>query len=880
MRSKSCLLLLLLLFSGRLLYAQENALYQSIEYKASGLTFEAALKGFETRIGFPIQYDAALAPKNRLYSFHYHNVKASQALVDFLSGAGLSFEYSKEQIFLKKREPAKLRAGYRVAGRVISAGNGEFITGAHISILGYASANTTSDAGFFSLLLPKGTHVLSITYPGYEPITDTLLTDRDYNLQYEMRKQQAEMEEISIKGIKGRGLQSVQQGQTDQHEMNRVRMTWMPQLLGEPDVVRTLSMLPGVVGGSEGMLGMYVRGGAADQNLVMLDDVPVFNSYHLFGIFSVFNDDALRSAKLLKGSFPSRYGGRLSSIISVQSKDGDQQGFHGIVNAGLLSGKLFLEGPLWKDRTTYTLSIRRSYLDFLAAQAANSLKLNDSFNQNNLYYFWDINARITHRFSRKSRISAGLYSGWDLGGLNELARTESLELSTLERRKQLTGWGNRLAGIKWNYQAGKGTELLLRAHITRYRYNYTREFSYRRESKYSPQTDIDDFTRYSLENGIQDMEAAFQLKHRIKQNITLETGVGLANHRFIPGNRKQFSRIDGTENTLVYNDDRLNVPEYFGFAEFQGQFKQRWIWSAGCRLASFALPDSNYLILPEPRFNLKYRISHNQYINLSATRTRQFFHLLNNLSLGLPGDLWVPSSKAFQPGKADQISVGYALSKPKWSFSSDVFFRSFNHILEYKDNAGYVTTGTRWQQAVTTGKGESYGMELLAEKTAGKLNGWIAYTLLWNNRWFADLNQGQAFPARYDRRHNVYLAAVYHVKKGIDINAAWTFNSGFAYTLPEAVYTSPTPNDPYREIFIYGKRNNVRASDNHRLDLSITFQKTNHAYTRYWTLGVFNAYNRFNPFYITPGFDKQGNRKLFQVSMLPLLPNISYKLAF
>jgi len=235
--------MLMLLFSGRLLYAQENALYQSIEYKASGLTFEAALKGFETRIGLPIQYDAALAPKNRLYSFHYHNVKASQALSDFLSGAGLSFEYSKQQIFLKKRERANLRAGYRVAGRVISAGNGEFITGAHISILGYASANTTSDAGFFSLLLPKGMHVLSITYPGYEPITDTLLTDRDYNLQYEMRKQQAEMEEISIKGIKGRGLQSVQQGQTDQHEMNRVRMTWMPQLLGEPDVVRAAALL-------------------------------------------------------------------------------------------------------------------------------------------------------------------------------------------------------------------------------------------------------------------------------------------------------------------------------------------------------------------------------------------------------------------------------------------------------------------------------------------------------------------------------------------------------------------------------------------------------------------------------------------------------------
>jgi len=863
------------------LFAQDKGLSQIINYSADYVSFSTAISGFEQRIGMPFQYDAALAPaSDKKFSFRYQNVRASQALHDFLASAGLRYEVSNSQIFLKKRLPSNTENGFRISGKILSAGNGEFIGAAVVGTPQKLHMTTTSDAGFFSLRLPAGIHILQITYPGYFPIFDTLNIDRDYNLQYEMLKQSTTLDAVQIQALKGRGLQSVVLGQTDQHEMNRIRLGWMPQLLGEPDVVRTLSMLPGVVGGSEGMLGMYVRGGAADQNLVLLDDVPVFNSYHLFGVFSVFNDDALRSARLLKGSFPARYGGRLSSVISVQSKEGDRRQFHGIANVGLLSGRIFLEGPIWKDRTTFTLSMRRSYIDILAAQAASFLKLSDSINPNNIYYFWDINARVTHRFNSKSRITAGVYRGQDIGGLNESSISDQPEISTQERKKQLTGWGNHVAGIKWNYQARTGLEWLFRAHITRYSYEYSREFSFRRESKLNPQTNVDDYTRYELENGIQDMEAAWEMRLRIQPGWIWEQGIGIANHRFIPGNRKQYSRISNTESELIFNDARLNVPEYFTYSELQYNGKSRWIGSAGLRLGSFKLPDPYYFVMPEPRLNIKYRLGNNRFMHASATRNRQFFHLLTNLTLGLPGDVWVPSNRQFQPGRADQISMGYAQSKSSWSFSSDVFYRSFSHILEYKDNAGYVTSGTNWEDAVTSGNGEAYGIELLAEKTSGKLNGWVAYTLMWNNRWFADLNNGHSFPSRYDRRHNVYLAGVYHWKPGFDINAAWTFNSGFAYTLPVAVYSSPTPNDPYRDIFIYGSRNNARAADNHRLDISVTLQKQHKGYSRHWTLGVFNVYNRFNPFYINPGFDKLGNRKLYQVSMLPLLPNISYKITF
>lgn len=878
---RGLLLMVLWLLLCPVLKAQDRGLSAHISYTATSVSFSTAMSGFEQKIGLPIQYDAALSPPaDKKFSFSYQQVRASIALQDFLALTGLRYELQNGQIFLLKRLPQKPENGFRISGRILSAGNGEFMGAVAVGTLQKPTLTTTSDAGFFSLLLPSGIHILQISYPGYRPIIDTLLIDRDYNLQYEMLKENIALDIIHIQALKGKGLQSVIQGQTDHHEMNRIRLSWMPQLLGEPDVVRTLSMLPGVVGGSEGMLGMYVRGGAADQNLVLLDDVPVFNSYHLFGVFSVFNDDALRSAKLLKGSFPSRYGGRLSSVIAVQSKEGNREKISGIANVGLLSARVFLEGPIWKDRTTFTWSMRRSYIDFLAGQAALFLNLSDSINPSNLYYFWDINTRITHRFSNKSRLSAGIYAGQDIGGLNESSKTEKADISTSERKKQLTGWGNRVAGIKWNYQARTGLEWVARAHITRYGYEYRREFSFTRASKFNPQTDVDDYTRYELDNGIQDMEAAWEMRMRIKPGWVWEQGAGIANHRFIPGNRKLYSRINNTESELIYNDARLNVPEYFTYTEFQYNGNRRWSGSAGLRMGSYKLPDPYFFVIPEPRLNLKYRLGNNHFLHASATRNRQFFHLLTNLSLGLPGDIWVPSNRQFQPGKTDQMSVGYARNKNTWSFSSEVFYRSFSHILEYKDNAGYVTSGKNWEDAVTAGNGEAYGLEILLEKTTGKLNGWVAYTLMRNNRWFKDLNQGRSFPSRYDRRHNLYVAGVYHWKPHIDINAAWTYNSGFAYTLPVAMYTSPTPNDPYRDIFIYGNRNNARAADNHRLDISITIEKQRKGYIRHWTLGVFNVYNRFNPFYITPGFDKLGNRKLYQVSMLPVLPNISYKITY
>lgn len=866
----------MLLCSALKLNAQGLSTVCEIDWKNK--SFDQVIEGFQSLTGLNFQYDASIVPANRRFNLHYRQVSARFALNDFLLSIGLSYKLTGNSVIVQKIILKPEPQLYKITGRITSASSGEYLIGAMVFNLDNKPAAIASEGGFFNLLLPKGLHTITVSHPGFIPYTDTLLIDRNFILSYELLPKPDTTDEIHITALKGRGLHSVQFGQTEHHQIDAIKMRWLPQLLGETDIVRTMGLMPGVVAGSEGMLGLYVRGGAADQNLVLLDDVPVFNSFHLYGIFSVFNDEVIKNATLMKGSLPGRFGGRLSSVIGVYSKDGNNRHIRGSLNIGLLSTKLFMEGPLGNENTTFLFSFRRSYLDFLASSASRLILRDDSFNGNNLYYFWDLNFRITHRFNQRSRLSLGTYSGRDVGGLSESNETDNSEIFSREKRKQLTGWGNTALGIRWIYQSKKGTEYITRAHFTRYDYNYTQEYSLRREYSGFPSKDVDDFTRYRLNNGIQDIEAGFLMRLYFRKTSRLETGVSTAVHRFIPGNRSFYSRISGTETELFYNDDRINVPELNAYAEFHSNLNPRLFLTLTARASAFLLDKNTRYFLPEPRLNLKYRLTKSDFINLSANRNRQFFHLLNNLSLGLPSDLWVPSTARFKPGQADQFALGYSHAEKMWASSGSLFFKSFRHLLEYKNDAGYVTTGRNWEDAVTAGNGEAYGIELLSEKSSGKLRGWIAYTLMWNNRWFNELNNGRAFPSRYDRRHNLYITTNYTIRKGIDLSMAFTYASGFAYTLPVGYYYSQAPGDAYREIFIYGDRNNARSADNHRLDIALNLEKNKKYFSRIWTLGVFNVYNRFNPFYVTMAYNQKGERKLMQVSMLPLMPNVSYKL--
>ncbi|MBL7810632.1 MAG: TonB-dependent receptor [Bacteroidetes bacterium] len=869
-----------LLFLGlHALRGQGSGLQSGFTLTVTEKSFEEILAAFESQTGVVFQYDAQLLPPKRRYTVNYRNIRADQALTEFLQQNGLGYTVRGSSVILSKLALTEAKKQYLLSGSVAVKQSGEYLVNAMVFIVNTGRYFFTSEAGFFSAFLNTDTNVIIVSYPGFELFRDTLIGDRNYVVKYTLDLRTTPLPTAEVKAFKGRELQTVLLGQGDHNILSRQKIRWLPHFLGEPDIIRTMSMMPGVVGGSEGMLGMYVRGGAADQNLVLLDDVPVFNSYHLYGIFSIFNDEVVKSATLMRGSFPARYGGRLSSVISVQSREGNIYRIKGSVNLDILSSRLFLEGPLIKNRTAFTASFRRSYLDFLVQPAARMVLLDDSL-KNNVYYFWDANASVTHRFSNRSRLTLSAYTGRDVIGLDEKAHSENAEIRINERRQQLSNWGNTVATLRWQYQPDKRTGILIKAHTTGYNYSFRQNYRFEKTQKNTPGNGINDFTQYRLRNGILDAEVSAGLIHRITNGMAAEFGLSATRHQFIPGNRSLLSRIDSTENEVIFNDPNVLNYEVAGYGEIQGQWGERWFGTAGIRMAVFFIDASKRYYLPEPRLQGKFHLGKNDWVRASATRTRQFFHLLTNLTLGLPSDLWVPSSVNFKPSQCDQISLGHTHEFRYWQLGSEVFYKKLNHLLEYKDNAGYVTSAINWEDAVTQGKGEAWGMELLAEKHRGRLTGWLAYTLMWNQRQFAGLNQGKTFPARYDRRHNLYVAAVYQLAKGIQGSLSWMYNSGFAFTLPVGSYISGTPSDPYREIFIYGDRNIARSRDNHRLDIAVSFVKSKVQYTRTWTVGLFNVYNRLNPFYLTLGYDKQGNRKLFQTSMLPLLPNISFKIAF
>lgn len=867
------------------LHSQTNYLNSVLSVNFENLNFESAKKTLEGRLGVYFQYDPSILPKSKVYSIKLYNTKGRTIVNEFLNQAGLGFVEKGNNLILfvqtKQTLATPVKEIYRLSGYVTQSVDGEFLGSAVIRIIPQIGTNVyANSAGYFSIVLSKDTNVVSISYPGFSSILDTLIADRNYQINYQLKlKDTGTTINISKKQYDAFlvGRDNLE-GESDKHYISKNKTQWLPSMLGEADIMKAISLYPGVVNGSEGLLGIYVRGGDANQNLVLLDEVPIFNSYHLYGIFSIFNDEILKSAELMKGSFPARYGGRLSSVISIQSKEGDNYKFKGSANIGLLSSKIFLEGPIIKGRTTFVASFRRSYLDFLTTPLARFFLFNDSL-ENNIYYFWDVNARITHKFSQKSRLSVSFYRGNDKAGLFEKTTIDNNVTRITEQRSQLSGWGNAAYSIKWVYQFSKKSILTLRSHYSQFNYSFNQSYKFKKDYVNLTSSDIDDYTQYNLKNGISDLEAGAILENYTRRKNRTAMGFGVTQHHFIPGNRSLLSKIDKIETNFTYNDLTVNNNEIFVFYENDFKIGNKLFVNSGLRDQLYLLKDKEYYHLPEYRLGIKYKVNPLTWLRIGANRNWQFFHLLNNLTLGLPSDLWVPSTKRFSPSKTDQISMGLTRNFKHWQLGSEVFYKKMFNLLEYKDNAGYLTSAINWEDVVTQGKGLAYGWELYCEKSLGRLNGWFSYTLMWNRRKFNDLNQGEYFPYRYDRRHSIYTTLIYTINKRITFSMNWIYNSGFAVTLPIGKYASPTPTDPYRDIFIYGNRNNARVRDNHRLDISFNFIKEKKNYKRVFSIGLFNAYNRKNPFYLRFGYDKVGQRKLYQVSLLPILPNISYKVS-
>jgi outer membrane cobalamin receptor len=764
---------------------------------------------------------------------------------------------------------------FTIRGAVKDASTGENLIGATIYNLTTSEGTTSNNYGFFSVTLSADTVDLRFSYVGYESSRIKFLLRRDTTISMNLLSG-VQLNEVVVSGSAMDKIQESSRMGTIDVPIEQIKR--LPAFLGEVDMLKVLQLLPGVQAGSEGSSGLYVRGGGPDQNLILLDGVPVYNASHLFGFFSVFNADAINNVELVKGGFPARYGGRLSSVIDINMKEGNSKKIKGEGSVGLVASKLTIEGPINKDKTTFIISGRRTYIDLLARPIIKKASKGEEVAG---YYFYDLNAKINHKLNDKNRIYLSSYSGDDKAyAISKYKYTNDIGSGFTSRDEAGLTWGNITGALRWNSIVTKKLFSNVTATYSRYRFKVYADS----EEK---QTNPDSASFYHTEyfSGIRDVAIKADFDFLPTPDHYIKFGGQALQHLFTPG-VLSYRSTEKSDTTLGAQTIRSN--EFFVYAEDDFLITPKLKANIGLHASGLSVESKFYKSL-QPRISARYLISPQLSWKASYAQMTQFIHLLTNAGIGLPTDLWVPATAKIGPEHSYLTSMGGAYNlNNKYEFSIEAYYKKMNGLIEYKEGANYLNIESDWQTKVDVGKGQSYGAEFFAQKKTGRWSGWIGYTLSWTNRTFANINEGKTFPYRYDRRHDLKIAAIYQWKPTKDLSMTWVYGSGNAVTLPQSSYSQmdSRPNNPYfnyandPSVQFYNGRNSYRMRAYHRFDISYTTTKKKKWGERSWTFGVYNAYSRRNPFYLDIDRDKNGNKKFVQYSLFPIIPSVAYRFKF
>lgn len=769
-----------------------------------------------------------------------------------------------------------------LSGYVRESGSRESLIGANLWLEELRTGTTTNAYGFFSLQMPKGSYQLRISYVGYETQVVSIQMDSSQQLEFSLQKAY-NLEEVVVSD---EGVRHVaEQTQMSQIQISSEQIKNTPTLLGEKDVLKTLQLLPGIQSGSEGQTGLYVRGGGPDQNLILVDEATVYNASHLFGFFSVFNGDAVKNVTLTKGGFPARYGGRLSSVVDITMKDGDQSAYKGEIGVGLISARGTVEGPIIKDKASFIISARRTYYDLLLAPFLSVATLGSVSSG---YYFYDFNAKINYQIDRKNRLYLSTYTGKDRFYSRIDLDDENFETDF--------DWGNITGTLRWNHQYSDKIFLNTSVILSDFALGTSTEIG-----------DEVDFFSLRYQSAIRDIGLKFDADLLLSNNHRLRSGAQITRHIFTPS-----ALVFRNSFVPEANADRvLKEPSWENALYLEDNFKasERLDLMLGIRLSHFYARGKHYY-RPEPRLSARYQIDSLKSAKLSYSAMNQYLHLLSNTGIGLPTDLWVPATEKVGPQRAQQIAAGYAHNWPEWGLSLEIesYYKRSRDVLAYLPGASFLLDGVGalegfedspssefdWEDQVTSGEAEAVGLEFFLHKPQGRFNGWLGYTLSKTTLQFAEINFGNPFPARYDRRHDLSINTFFHIREpagksnGIKLSAVFVFGTGNAITVPKGdfqlnPYTANGIN--YNSIFVansftdYGQINDYRMANYHRLDVGIQFTKPKKYGERTFDLSIYNIYNRMNPWMIMTQYEN--NRTVFvQYSLFGIVPTITYSLKF
>ena len=773
-----------------------------------------------------------------------------------------------------------------ISGFVREKGSRELLPGVNVYIENSNYGTVSNTYGFYSLTVPPSDSItISFSFVGYDRQNIRVSAKQNRELSLELAAVN-QLEEVTVTGNRQNEKVS-ESAQMSQIEVPIAQIKKIPAFFGEKDVIRVLQLMPGVQKGTEGQTGLYVRGGGPDQNLIILDDAVVYNASHLFGFFSVFNGDALKSVELTKGGFPARYGGRLSSVVEMNMKEGSKEKLHGEGGIGLISSRLTLEGPLAKKKSSFLISARRTYIDVLAAPLIAQQQTGYSSKVKPGYFFYDLNAKVNYDFGPKNKVYLSGYFGRDKFQVKETGKRSVM--------KSGLNWGNATATLRWNHLINQ--KLFVNTSFIYSRFNFN---IFSEEKELDTGTKSDDFS-LKYNSLIRDLSLKTDFDFYPNPRHAVKFGAQVTSHRFVPSALAlagEFSFDD-----IDIQAKPINSVEAGVYLEDTYQPFEALKMNAGFRLSAFQTPAKTY-IRPEPRFSAALKLAKDFSVKASYAKMNQYVHLLSNTGLGLPTDLWVPTTNRIAPQQSSQVAVGLAkdLPKPGLAVTLEGYYKHMNNIISYKEGSSFISLDgananeLNWEDNVTAGKGWSYGAEFMIQKKTGKLSGWIGYTLSWTQWKFPELNFGETFYPRYDRRNDLSIVGIYDISKRITLSATWVYGTGNALTLPVARFSTfrdrymPDGRDNYynygNTVTEYGKKNAFRAEAYHRMDVAIQFHKKKKWGERTWEFGLYNAYNRKNPFFYNIDSKEDKNNPnvwinvLTRYSLFPVLPSFSYNFKF
>ncbi|MBO4250278.1 MAG: TonB-dependent receptor plug domain-containing protein [Paludibacteraceae bacterium] len=785
-----------------------------------------------------------------------------------------------------------------ISGYVTDVQTGERLIGATVQDVFSGAGTVTNVHGFYSLTLPADSVSLQAGYVGYEPLhAETFMLHADTLVEMNLISVNV-LDEVVVQGSQSiSGVQSVQMSAV---EVPVSQIKGIPAIGGEVDILKAIQLLPGVQSGSEGSAGIYVRGGGPDENLIMLDGVPLYSVNHMFGFFSVFNADAVKNVTLYEGNFPARYGGRLSSIIDVRQKDGDAYGYHGNLTVGIISTKLSVEGPIYwnkedwrkfrnkeavKAQTTFNISARRTLYDLFVAPIAAAVTTSTSGGEQTTtggYYFYDLNAKLTHTFSENDKLSGSFYMGDDV----IYARIKSRDLyddSYSSYMNMRYNWGNLFGAVNYEHRFNGRLYNTSQISYTRYKYNL------------GVSMEVDDKLNKENTNGglrydsyIMDLMAQTNFEWRPNNRHEVHFGGSYTFHTFRPqvgriqaefATGKSSSKMDTTFSvggTNYAHEANIYLEETYTPCSW---FKA----NIGVHAGLFHTDGKTYPSI-EPRVGLRFLPYKDFAIKMSYAYMSQYVHMLSNSSVSLPTDLWVPVTAKIPPMHSMQVAAGLSYNVlNQVELSVEGYYKKMINLLEYKDGASYMSA-QNWQELVCVGDGWSYGVQLLAQRKIGPVTGWIGYTWSRTMRQFdregQEINFGKPFHAKYDREHDLSITLQYQINKKWEIASTFIYGTGTRGTLALQRTTDYMfwGNGKNINLPIIEERNNYKMPDYHRLDLGATCHmpgKKHPEFEHIVNMSVYNVYCNFNPFLV---YASGGH--LYKFSLFPILPSVSYTFKF